>query len=844
MKLLVIFLFSIFIGNQALANSDWEKQCAMMLTNITKDNNSKDESKKDKGTTRDLRVRALTQENKLSDLFAGGGEFVKKHPTLVMSAPQRLLAIINKAGVQEIPNPETGFGKVKVYNLFSKGLPEVEHSRIVGHLHVIETVMGNLEAAARGDTAGKYPALIWGPPGTGKTEFLKIPETALQKAALESPDFYQFTFAWRNLDQVPSLEKLFSDLRGSAKGLEIKSPLNESPFSLLPSDIQNGLLHAVAAEVSPKINNNFPAPKRQPNPQDRFILDEIIKHVSLEKGDALTSLDIVKALDNFVVVKRHLPGSDGHRFVVPAQSKDVDVPGLFMSKSPFATVLGSDHPFAYNLTGLFARSNGGILFIDEVGKNPQQLIAKFLNLIQDQVIQEGGAPAVPLDTFIITATNSVDIQKIREADPQSPFLSRSKLIMMPWHTHPQMVAKTLAYELPNLKATKLGEENAVEKPAREILDELLPQARFGQPVLTPDGRYTLTLGTGNNKVTFSPHALMYISYVASLTRLKFDFTKEDIQNQKWPNVPVFTDLMRDPLLRMKAFMGETDVQNSIAIEYFKMSKALGEGTFGFDHRDVTKWLGSAVAEAQKQDHGNTVTPLLLKRTLEKLLSQTPQKGDASVGVSAEDKVKTLNYAEFVAAQIIIPKMRKDIQSALSQSHDSAANEIYDAVVQSIIALNADSQTKEYLDAKTNSNTLINKQQLEEIRNIFRRQQGGRDLSFQEISSWHNHLILSQRNGKVETDKAVEEGGGRVFDSAHPGLMDAINAYQAQKVAQAYTATIQKFANIASGKITGTPEEMQRASELISKLKGIGYNEVSLREALQLIAEDPSEAEKQ
>lgn len=844
MKFLLIALVTVVVtSNQVYAsNSGWENDCAKMLAAMasaeTVDKDKKEDNKKPKDA-KDTRIKAITEVRSLSELFANDGQFIKDHPTLVLNASQRLLSVINSFGVKEITDPETGYGKIKFYNLFSVGSEKTGYNRIVGHYKAIESVVANIEAAARGDTAGKYPPLLWGPPATGKTVFLTIPELAIQKAALENPEFHQFTFVWKNLDQVPSLNKLFTDLKGTAKDLEIKSPINESPFTLLPTDLQDAVLNNVASAISPKISGNYPAPKRQPNPQDMFILNEIIKDLGRKNGGkSPSSLEIVKALENHVNIIRHLPGEGGHRFVIPAQSKDVDVPGLFMSKSAYSAVLGSDHPFAYYLTGLFARSNGGILFIDEVGKNPTTLIAKFLNLIQDQIIQEGGAPAVPLDTVMITATNTTDIQKIRESDPQSPFLSRSKQIMMGYHTHPLLVAKTLAYELPNLKATPLNVENAKERNAKEVLDSVLPEVQFGQKVETADGRYKLTLGSGQNKVTFGPHALMYISYVAALTRMSFDFN--EAASQKWPQVPVFSTLMRDPMMRIKAFMGETNVQSSVAIEYFKLSKALGEGTFGFDHRDVTKWLNAAVAEAQKQDNGNTVTPLLLKRTLESFLANATQKsGDSSI--SQEDKIRTLNFAEMVASQIIIPKMRADILSAISKSHDSAANEIYDSVVQSIMVLSTDPLAKEYIDERTNTKSLINKTQLEEISEIYKSQQGGRSLSVQEIASWHNHLIFSQRGQSSE--KQADESNQKIFEKTNPGLMSAIETYQAKKVAQAYATTVKKFASIANGSVQGTPEETQRASELISKLKAIGYDEVSLKEALQLIAEDPSETVK-
>lgn len=64
--------------------------------------------------------------------------------------------------------------------------------------------------------------------------------------------------------------------------------------------------------------------------------------------------------------------------------------------------------------GLIEASDGGILFLDEIGDMPLSLQAKLLTVIQDRKIMKvGGINEIPVDTKIVAATNQ-DLKKLIE----------------------------------------------------------------------------------------------------------------------------------------------------------------------------------------------------------------------------------------------------------------------------------------------------------------------------------------------------------------------------------------------------------------------------------------------
>ncbi|MEM7583163.1 MAG: sigma 54-interacting transcriptional regulator [Acidobacteriota bacterium] len=57
-------------------------------------------------------------------------------------------------------------------------------------------------------------------------------------------------------------------------------------------------------------------------------------------------------------------------------------------------------------TGRFVAAQGGALFLDELGEMPLELQAKLLRALQEKEIQPVGSPPVPVDVWVISATNT------------------------------------------------------------------------------------------------------------------------------------------------------------------------------------------------------------------------------------------------------------------------------------------------------------------------------------------------------------------------------------------------------------------------------------------------------
>ncbi len=64
--------------------------------------------------------------------------------------------------------------------------------------------------------------------------------------------------------------------------------------------------------------------------------------------------------------------------------------------------------------GKFVAAQGGTLFLDEIGEMPLELQAKLLRALQEKEIQPVGSAAVPVDVWVISATNNNLRQGIEE----------------------------------------------------------------------------------------------------------------------------------------------------------------------------------------------------------------------------------------------------------------------------------------------------------------------------------------------------------------------------------------------------------------------------------------------
>ncbi len=833
----VLLVGSICLGAIQPANSgeltphDFKKMCGEYLMDLGSD------SKSSKSQKHDLRTAAIVEEHPFSVLL--DPEFVRAHPLMLMSSDQMALAAINIAGVEEVLDPITGANKVKRYKLFSDGGDLTSGSRVVGALDTIQSLVNGLAAGASGHDSGKSLKIVVAGPGTGKSVLLTTINNALKKLSLTEPKMFQYTFEMTNLDKIPEVKNLFDQIRVEGSSTPMRSQINDFPFALLPESLQKAYVEKFTPEVI-ALCGYPPIAKFESEGQARRIRDMIMIHYSRTEnaGKPLSIEQELYYLSKHVVLKRNIPGDDGGSLILPAQGKQIDTTGLFFKQNPLAIGLeGANAVFSYAATGIFPRSNNQVFIMDEAGKYPPDLHAKMLTFTQDKTIQEGGSPTLFINSTLIAATNTKDIQRLKAEDPDSALLSRSWMINMPWHLDPVLEAETIAYGMKDLMMQKLGDPNAPILKASEHLQELFPHHVFGHEAVTSDGRYRLWVGSGESRVEISPKALLFAGAVPALTR-QFFITQEELEaenNQVAKNYPFLTKpLLNDRVARLRAWIGLTPVDQQIAISYKRLSAKHKEGSFGFGNRDSSRWFEAAIARARMPGGGKSVTVGLLDKTLGEITIDHPltdivKDDDGKDRYSKTFLVGMIKLSDLLKTQVFIPQMKKDVMSAIVLDQDESIKDIYRDVIQALAAKGANPSAQEFSDVISGTTKPIIEGQLTEIRVIYAEQNGGRGLSAEEINNWHVIFGLSERNNGFAIDPK---------HALNQSLLSAVAQYHANQMAAAWATTVDRLLRVATGKQTGTPDEIQMATDMIRKLKlNLGYSEQSIKEVLQVMLVD-------
>lgn len=762
--------------------------------------------------TPEQRLAAVSERHTLMSFFHAKTGVAYERPLVAMNGAQRSLSVILSKPSHVVADPFAEDGHVTRYDFISGGVAEVGGLRLVGQYEGAEAIVSLMRARAEGDRSGRAVPEIEGVPGAGKSEIIKLLRAGFRNYPLVHPTYFLYTFSWKGLEQIPLLAELLPTKE------PLRSPMNETPVALLPEVLQNAFLRAMTAKSKEMIDME-PRPKLELNPQDAYIREQVLAHYLKERaGKPLTPADEVEILNKHIEIIRHLPNEQTLP-IVTAQAKDVDYGALFFEKNPIVRLtLGPTHPLASHYNGIIPAANGFAAFLDEFMKNPVPLQQTFLNIFEDGSIAQGGVGTVPVDIFFVAATNRRDREEHIAKNPESPLLDRLNKIPFNYPTAPYEAAKITLYEMQNLWAVPLLDPMDKRVPfvvKDAALDRVIPDVRPGEKLLGPDGRFALWLGNPGQdaRVHVSPHALLYLSQVAAVSRMSFDQAKAE-EKARFPVIG--KPLFRDPMTRLRARMGLVDMTAAQRSELRKLGLLLEEGTFGLSNRKAKEVLQEARMHARKESADRCVTPVIILKAIESRFLK------GQLGLSQEMGLQLLIYARAILDNFTVPAYQKDINNALLGPNNSTALAIiYDEIIQEMLALHKEPRATEYRTESGKRN--INFARLEGVKKKYAKLTG-QPLSPAEIAVFQ--LEFDARSGDTTKSQRRNEA-----------LLQSIAMWQGERVTAGVDASLGTILSIGLGEETGSPDQSGRARLLTTEMQeNQGYCPRCTMEALKLVAD--------
>ena len=782
----------------------------------------------DEGIT-DLDFAITTEEHALEEMLHAdpATNLAVKHPSLVMDAFQRAKAWALFKTPRYISDPLYTGEPIRLFPVFSEGIKEVGGRRIIGQYSQIETFGSYLYSGSSLDRSSVRMPTFYGPPGTAKTEFMKLLIALSKHLQTNEQTYFNYSYEWVDLLKIPKLTPFVNSYSVDDKGNQtldgyvfpIPCPLGDSPFVLLPPSLQDKVT-ALANDKVVSMIEDAPHPWKPLCPHCHFIREAVLEHHAKISGKKQFSpSEIVKILGKHIKIKRRIIGRGGQVPKVNAEGRDVDYHGLFLAPNPFVlNQFGPTHPFAYWINGKIAGAHGGIAFFDEYWRNDPTLRDVFLELLESQVITRGGAPEVQLNFVPIAGSNSESIAHARKTQQANAQIDRSKRVFTPWSTIPQEVGATIVYmktierfkqqalALPAEVSGELKPDAATEAPILPgRLDDLFPLPVKDQPLLGPDHRYKVWIGSGKSDIHMGPHSLAFMSLVIAGTRINTDAAAA---RQFGAFHVIDSAVFRDPIARLKVLMKQIQITPGEAHELKKLSRLLKDGTKGITTRDAADWLTETIQLAQKPGYGGCVTPILLKDTLERMIETEMMEC-----ADNETRLKWLQIVDAVAHHFTVPSIEDDVNGAVG--YDSGTAEAhYDEIYEELMALQADPNAQIWQNEDTGEVTKIKHARLAEVEEAYKQMNNGRGLARD------NYINHHARWGKPK-------GGGK----RHEGVMGAIRRYLAANSKKLVTSDeLLRVANTGEG----TSEARARFSSVQSTmLHRYGYCPKCMKAALEL-----------
>ena len=308
-------------------------------------------------------------------------ELVQENPKIAQNAPSRVLEMIEKIGVEAVPEKDRWFstGTDKRYRLFK--------NRLFGLDGPIQEFINHLKTGAMDLPPGKKLLMLIGPPASGKSSFADI--------LIQSLEDYRGTPLYRIKD----------------------CPMNEEPLHLLPTHLREEFKQKTGIKIKGKLC---------PPCQDMLEKKHTDKDGTAKWWEVPTEPIFFSARKGIGI------GS----FEAGGKLQSVEV----LVGSPNMAILstkGPRHPFAYDLSGELEKGNRALFEGREllkVSENNPEMLWVFISVAEEQRIKVQGStfPDLDIDTVLITHTNLHEYKKWNSNPANEALHSRFRKIRFPY----------------------------------------------------------------------------------------------------------------------------------------------------------------------------------------------------------------------------------------------------------------------------------------------------------------------------------------------------------------------------------------------------------------------------
>lgn len=700
------------------------------------------------------------EEHSLADV----AKLAEAHPHLALDPYHRALSWILSIPEEQRPHPHIAGKTIRYFPNLSRATQFNGGRYIVGKEEEIQRFVEMLENRTRG-----LPVLV-GPPATGKSEFIHVFRGLAASLSRRSPRHYEYTFVFKNLHIIPSLEdEVQLDAEGNALPRVLEFP--ESPIVLLPEAMKQEVMEEANAYTG-ELDGFTVSPLLEPSPVSKKIRDEILQYYARERGvQSFTPEEELELLSQHVSVRR-LVFSEVNMPIIDADH-EFDFASVFLRRRTDRLHLPTSDPFAVSYGGKALQANLTVLFLDEVLRQKDGVLNTLLGPIESQRLNTSVGPSVPLSTLYIGATNTSSWEKKAKEADNTAFFSRLQPIQMNWSTHPWEIVHTALLDLQKQQGIfmkRLGDANAEWEPAD--LSVVFPEPEGGVPVQGTDGRYRLAFGVGSRRVEVMPHALMAIGAIAAVTRMELDAQKAMTVRPELARggegALLRSALFRSPIERLR-FMNHETVHNPIETsQYLSLFTSLHEGAHGMDQRHVGRvWLTRAIAEARRSP-SRVVTLATVARVLSKSVAVGANGGIVAPDAETAARWK-VSYLPAVLMGYIFPRIEADLSAAVG-SMSGRIDALYEKVLDEIA---------EKEDAEREGRAWRGSTDVRQVLEVFKRQTG-RELSTSYLHRFRRMAQGLNRGAGQQTvnfaSGAHQRGGGREDKARVEDLLRAVRAF--------------------------------------------------------------------